>query len=227
MRSRGPQAGTGGRDQRRRPEGRRPEEAALVRPRRRPLRHHLGLHQVDARQRPRRRRVLPGGMLAGGEDPKFIARRIIIFASRGRRQRRPGRARGGRGGGARRRVRRPARVPPQPEPGGALHGARPQEQRRLQGDRRGHGRRRAARQRDRRPRICATPTTAARASWATARGTCTRTPSAAGSSSSICPTRCAARPTSARSVASSSSAPGGSTRSGARGFRRGPLQRKR
>ena len=47
---------------------------------------------------------------------------------------------------------------------------------------------RAARAISRRPRTCATPTTAARRNSDTARGTSTRTPSAAGSSSSTCRT---------------------------------------
>ena len=42
----------------RRPARRRPEEPRRLRPRGRPLRHHLGLHQVDARQRPGCRRLL-------------------------------------------------------------------------------------------------------------------------------------------------------------------------
>ena len=43
-----------------------PQAAAPLRPRRRPaLRHHLGLHQVDARQRPRRGRLLPRGDARG------------------------------------------------------------------------------------------------------------------------------------------------------------------
>ena len=58
-------------------------------------------------------------MLAGGEDPKFIARRMIIFASEDVGNADPRALAGRRGGGARRGVRRPARVPHQPEPGGA------------------------------------------------------------------------------------------------------------
>ena len=62
---------------------RRPQAAAALRPRRRPaLRHHLGLHQVDARRRPRRRRLLPRrDARRRARTPRFIARRMVILAS--------------------------------------------------------------------------------------------------------------------------------------------------
>ena len=50
-------------------------------------------------------------MLEGGEDPRFIVRRMVILASRGHRQRRPRGAVGGHRGGAGGRARRPARGP--------------------------------------------------------------------------------------------------------------------
>ena len=49
--------------------------------RRRPLRHRVGVHQEPPRQRPGCRALLARGDDAAGEDPKFIARRLIISAS--------------------------------------------------------------------------------------------------------------------------------------------------
>ncbi len=80
-------------------------------------------------------------MIAGGEDPKFIARRMIVFASEDVGNADPQALAGGHRGRARRGVRGAARVPHQPEPGGDVPGSGPQEQRRLQGGRRGAGRR--------------------------------------------------------------------------------------
>ena len=59
-------------------------------------------------------------MLEGGEDPRFVARRMVVFASEDVGQRRPARARGGGRRRPRGRVRRDAGVPHQPEPGGRV-----------------------------------------------------------------------------------------------------------
>ena len=73
------------------------------------LRLHLGVHQVDARQRPDAAVYYLAAMLEGGEDARFIARRMVDPRLRGHRQRRPARS-------ARRRRRRAgarARRPPE------------------------------------------------------------------------------------------------------------------
>src|SRR5580765_1828670 len=84
-------------------------------------------------------------MLAGGEDPRFVARRMVVFASEDvgtptrARSRWPSPPPG-------RRVRRHARVPDQPEPGGRLPGPSPEVERLLRRHRRRHARRARARQ---------------------------------------------------------------------------------
>ena len=97
--------------------------------RRRPLRRHLGVHQVDARQRPRRGRLLARADGPRRRGPEVHRPPHAHLRLRGRRQRRPagaaGRARRLQG----RRVDRLARVPHQPGAGGHLPGARAQEQR--------------------------------------------------------------------------------------------------
>src|SRR5262249_42465303 len=86
-------------------------------------------------------------MIAGGEDPKFIARRMIVFASEGVRTADPrALAGGGGGGGEGGRVRRPPRGADQPVAGGRLPGAGAQVERELRGDSAGAARRRGARQ---------------------------------------------------------------------------------
>jgi hypothetical protein len=76
-------------------------------------------------------------MAHGGEDPKFIARRILIFASEDIGNADPrALARGARRGQGR-RVRRVARVPHQPGAGSRLHGARAEVERRDHRDRQG------------------------------------------------------------------------------------------
>ena len=98
----------------RRPSPRRGRDAAqgrAVRQGRRPaLRHDLRLHQVHARLRSRCALYYLAVMLEGGEDPRFIARRMVILASEDvgnadpqalpswRPPRRRGRARGDAGG---------------------------------------------------------------------------------------------------------------------------------
>ena len=72
-------------------------------------------------------------MLEGGEDPRFIARRMVILASEDVGNADPRALAGGGGRRARRGARRPARVRPQPGPGGRVPRARPQVQRLLQG----------------------------------------------------------------------------------------------
>ena len=83
-------------------------------------------------------------MLEGGEDPKFIARRMIVFASEDVGNADPQRPARGRRRLACRRVRGPAGVPHQSQPGSCLSVAGAQEQRRLHGHRRGGGRGAAA-----------------------------------------------------------------------------------
>ena len=125
----------------RRSAGRGAEVARHVRPRGCALRHHLGVHQEHARQRPGR-----GGLLSRLHDrrrrgPQVHRAPHDRLRQRGRRQRRPAGAAGGDRRRARRGVRGPARVSHQPEPGGDLPGAGAQEQRRLQGGGRGPRRR--------------------------------------------------------------------------------------
>ena len=62
-------------------------------------------------------------MLEGGEDPRFIARRMIVLASEDIGNADPQALRGRRRGGAGRGARRHAGVRPQPQPGGGLPGA--------------------------------------------------------------------------------------------------------
>ena len=68
-------------------------------------------------------------MLTGGEDPKYIARRLIVAASEDVGQRRPAGAGGGGRGRARGRVRGPARRRASPRPGDDVHRARAQVER--------------------------------------------------------------------------------------------------
>ena len=86
---------------------RRSEAAAPLRPRRRPpLRPRLGVHQVDARQRPRRSRLLPRRDARGRRGPALPRPPDRDRRERGRRQRRSarlaGRGRGRPGSRARR-----------------------------------------------------------------------------------------------------------------------------
>ena len=60
-------------------------------------------------------------MIAAGEDPRFIARRLIISGVRGRRERRSAGAPGRRRGGPGARLGRPARGAVRPRPGDDLH----------------------------------------------------------------------------------------------------------
>ena len=127
-------------------------------------------------------------MIAGGEDPKFIARRMIVFASEDVGNADPQALQVAVAAARAVEFVGLARVPHQPEPGGDLPGAGAQEQRRLQGDRRGAGRRAPRGQPAAAAAPARAPTTAARRNSATARGTSTRTRAAAGSRSSTCPT---------------------------------------
>ena len=173
---------------------RRRAHPALRQARRRPLRRHLRLHQVDARLRSRRR-----GLLAGAHGPRRRGSEVHRathpdLRQRGRRQRGPAgpaRRRGGVQGGG---VDRMARVPHQPLPGGHLHGARAEEQRLVPGDRRRADRGTRWRRRARCPIICATAT--GRVRTPTAR-IATRTSSPmAGSISATCPTDSSGGPSS-------------------------------
>ena len=63
-------------------------------------------------------------MIEGGEDPRFIARRMVVLASEDIGNADPARARGGRERRARGGARGLARVRPEPGPGGGVPGAR-------------------------------------------------------------------------------------------------------
>ena len=76
-------------------------------------------------------------MLEGGEDPRFIARRMVILASEDVGNADPAGAARRRRGGPRGRPGRPARVRAQPRPGRRLPGAGAEVERLLQGARRG------------------------------------------------------------------------------------------
>ena len=112
--------------------GRRAQAAARLRQGRRPaLRLHLGVHQVDARQRSRRGRLLPRRDARGRRGRALHRAADDRARLRGHRQRRPARAarrRRGRAGG---RARRPARGAPEPLPGGDLPRARAEVEREL------------------------------------------------------------------------------------------------
>ena len=170
------------------------EDAARKRPlrlrqgRRRPLRLHLGVHQVDARLRPRRGRLLPG------RDARGRRGRAVHRAAdghprlRGRRQRRPAGARRrgrGRAGG---RARRAPGGAAEPRAGGDLPGARAEVERGHRRARRGAAGTSASTATSGRRRSFATPTTPARRSSATARATSIRTTTRRGSTSTTCPT---------------------------------------
>ena len=72
-------------------------------------------------------------MLEGGEDPRFIARRMVILASEDIGNADPAGAAGGRGRGPCRGARRAARVRPQPRAGGGVPVAGAEVQRVLPG----------------------------------------------------------------------------------------------
>jgi putative ATPase len=74
-------------------EGAAAQDAALRPRRRRALRRHLGLHQVAARLRPRRRGLLDGAHARGRRGPALRPAPHGDLRRRGHRQRRPARAR--------------------------------------------------------------------------------------------------------------------------------------
>ena len=104
------------------PRRRRSTQApAPLRPRRRPaLRHRLRVHQVDARQRPRRRRLLPRRDARGRRGRPLHRPADGDPRLRGHRQRRSAGAPRRRRGGAGARARRPARGAAEPRAGGDL-----------------------------------------------------------------------------------------------------------
>ena len=161
-------------------------------------------------------------MVEAGEDPRFIARRLVILASRGHRAGRPDRA--ARRGRRRRRggADRHAGGAHQPGAGGDPPDAGTEVERGGPGRRRRAGRRTGRAGGPGAARACATRTTAAPARSGPASATCTRTTSRAGSrrSSTRRTPCCRARttgppgtaprrgwPTSGRSSAPSSAAP--------------------
>ena len=169
------------------------EDAARKRPlalrqgRRRALRLHLGLHQVDARLRPDAAVYYLAAMLEGGEDARFIARRMIVLASEDIGNADPRALARRRRGGAGGRARRPPGGPPQPGAGRDLPRPRAEVERVLRRAQGSDRRRARARADSGRPTRCATRATAARRSSAAARATSTRTTTRAASRPTICP----------------------------------------
>ncbi len=96
-------------------------------------------------------------MLEGGEDPRFIARRMVILASEDVGNADPRALVVATAAAAGRRPGRPARVPAQPRPGGGLPGAGAEVERLLPGPRRGDRPRPPSTGPSRRPTTCATP----------------------------------------------------------------------
>ena len=129
-------------------------------------------------------------MLEAGEDARFIARRMVIFASEDVGMADPQALLVAVAAAHARRARRPAGGPAQPVAGGdpPRHGA--EEQPLGAGDLERPRRRRATARSARCRRTCAMPTTRAPPCWATAPATSTlMTTTAAGWRSSTCPTR--------------------------------------
>ena len=142
---------------------------------RRALRRHQRADQEHARQRSRRGHLLAGADARSGRGRAVPGPADRDLCQRGRRQCRPAGAAAGRGRDAGLRVRRPARVPVEPGPGGDLPGLRAEVER-LDG---GAGGGDAGRARG--PRccpcrcICATATTPGQAAGARRRATSTPT----------------------------------------------------
>ena len=187
---------------------------APLRPQGRPaLRLRVGLHQVDARRRRRRDRLLPRGDARGGRGSALHRPPHGHPRLRGRRQRRPERARGRRRRGAGARARRPARGAAQPRAGGDLPRTRAEVERLGRRDLGGAPRRARARERatagdaplDR-------PQGRAPRRAATARATSTRTTTRPGSSSRTFRRSCADGGTIGRPERERSSADGGDDR---------------
>ena len=114
-------------------------------------------------------------MLEAGEDPRFIARRIVIAASEDVGHGRPDRAADRRGGHARRRPDRHARGADHPGPGGRAQRARAQEQRGLHRHQRGDRRHPRGQAAARCPRTCAAAGMPGRPGSGTATATSTPT----------------------------------------------------
>ena len=166
---------------------RRPGRGAL-RPAGRPaLRRDQRVHQVDPRLRRRRRAALPGPDDRGGGGPAVHRPPAGDPGQRGHRPGRPDRAadRGRRGPGG--PADRDARGPAQPRPGHDRAGRRAQVQRRDHGDRAPPSPTCGPARSGRCRRTCATPTTRAPRSSATARRTPTATTSRSASPSSSTP----------------------------------------
>ncbi len=168
---------------------RRPQAPARLRPLGRPaLRLHVRLHQVDARLRPGRGRLLPRRDARGGRGPPLRRAAHGHPRLRGRGRRRPAgaRRRGRRRAGA--RARRAPGSEAQPDAGCDLPRLRAEVERRHARALGRDPRRARARQPASRRRSSATPTTGGRRSSATARGTSIRTTTRPASRSTTCRT---------------------------------------
>ena len=125
-------------------------------------------------------------MLEGGEDPRFIARRMVILASEDVGNADPQALVVATAAGAGGRPRRPARVPLNLAQAAVYLALAPKSNASIPRPRARPRRTSASTARSRRPTTCATPTTRARRSSAAARATSTRTTSRAGSPTSRC-----------------------------------------
>ena len=125
-------------------------------------------------------------MLEGGEDPRFIARRMVILASEDVGNADPQALLDRRCGGPRGRPGRPAGVRAQPRPGDRLPGAGAEVERLLQGARGGPRRGPRERRQDAPRPSAGRPLSRAPGSWVAARATATRTTSRAASATSRC-----------------------------------------
>ena len=169
--------------------GRGPEAPARVRPHRRPaLRLRVGVHQVDARLRPRCGRLLPRGDARGGRGSALRCAAHGHPRLRGRRRRRlsSARRRGRRRAGP--RARRASRSAAQPGAGRDLPRQRAQVQRRRPRPVGGDEATSTSTATCARRRSSATPAIAGRRSSATARATSTRTRTRRASRSTTCRT---------------------------------------
>jgi hypothetical protein len=114
-------------------------------------------------------------MLEGGEDVRFLARRLVILASEDVGNADPAALAAGGGGGPGLRAGGPAGVPTDAGPGGDVSGLRAEVERGDGGHRRGPARRSRGPHSCPCRSICATPLPGRPSGWATARATNTPT----------------------------------------------------